>query len=162
MKAGYREQGTGNRASGEPRLVLFPSPVFRFLRFLVLLFLAGSAFAQNATTVVAAARSQVGVTLHYDPSYVRIPFPMGDVPMERGVCADVIVRAFRADGVDLQALIHEDMHKNFSAYPHVWGLRGPDSNIDHRRVPNLETYFRRRGMAMPITAVVLAIALATL
>ncbi|MBS0194698.1 MAG: DUF1287 domain-containing protein [Proteobacteria bacterium] len=109
--------------------------------------------AQDAATVVAAARAQVGVTVQYDPSYARIAYPGGDVPADRGVCADVIVRAFRADGIDLQKLVHADMAAHFAAYPRAWGLRGPDANIDHRRVPNLETFFHRRGDALPITSV---------
>lgn len=113
--------------------------------------LAGVAVAQDAARVVGAARSQVGVTVHYDPAYVRIGYPQGDVPADRGVCADVIVRAYRADGIDLQRLVHEDMAAHFAAYPHLWGLRGPDANIDHRRVPNLEAFFRRRGLALPVT-----------
>ena len=122
------------------------------LLFLLLLLLAGVAVAQDATTVVTAARTQVGVTLQYDPAYVRIAYPYGDVPLGRGVCADVLVRAFRAAGVDLQKLVHEDMGAQFSAYPQKWGLPGPDSNIDHRRVLNLETFFRRRGLEVPISA----------
>jgi len=102
--------------------------------------------------VVEGARRQVGVTTTYDPAYVRIAYPNGDVPVERGVCADVVVRAFRGDGVDLQKLVHEDMAAHFGAYPHTWGLHGPDTNIDHRRVPNLETFFRRKGAALPVTA----------
>jgi uncharacterized protein YijF (DUF1287 family) len=124
----------------------------RIFLLLMLLTVAGAAVAQDATDVVASARRQVGVTLRYDPAYARIRYPLGDVPIERGVCADVLVRAFRAAGVDLQQLVHEDMRTHFPVYPHAWGLRGPDSNIDHRRVPNLETYFRRRGFALPITA----------
>lgn len=110
------------------------------------------AHAQDATRLVAAARAQVGVTTIYDPAYVRIAYPDGDVSADRGVCADVIVRAFRADGIDLQKLVHDDMTAHFRAYPQTWRLRGPDTNIDHRRVPNLETYFRRHGDALPITA----------
>jgi uncharacterized protein YijF (DUF1287 family) len=87
----------------------------------------------------------------YDPAYVRLPYPMGDVPDDRGVCADTIVRAFRHAGVDLQQAVHEDMAGHFSAYPQTWGLKRPDSNIDHRRVPNLETLFRRRGAARPVS-----------
>jgi uncharacterized protein len=119
---------------------------------LLLVFSAGIAAAQDATTVVTAARTQVGVTVQYDPAYVRIAYPNGDVPLARGVCADVLVRAFRAAGVDLQKLVHEDMGAQFSAYPHKWGLPGPDGNIDHRRVLNLETFFRRRGFEVPISA----------
>jgi uncharacterized protein YijF (DUF1287 family) len=81
----------------------------------------------------------------YDASYRRIAYPMGDVDAGRGVCADEVVRALRTLGVDLQRLVHEDMKTNFSAYPQFWGLTRPDSNIDHRRVPNLETYMTRKG-----------------
>ncbi|HEY2345849.1 MAG TPA: DUF1287 domain-containing protein [Xanthomonadaceae bacterium] len=119
----------------------------------VMLLASGIAFASaDVATVVSSARAQVGVTTHYDPAYARIAYPMGDVPVERGVCADVIVRAFRADAVDLQKLVHEDMAAHFAAYPHAWGLRGPDTNIDHRRVPNLEAFFRRKDDAVPITS----------
>lgn len=95
--------------------------------------------------LAAGARDQVGVTILYDPSYQRLAYPMGDVPIERGVCSDVVIRAFRAANLDLQVEVHRDMRANFSAYPSLWGLTRPDANIDHRRVPNLETYFRRRG-----------------
>jgi hypothetical protein len=98
--------------------------------------------------LAAAAEAQVGVTLLYDPSYVRLAYPGGDVPAERGVCADVVVRAFRAIGVDLQVEVHEDMRRAFSAYPKLWGLRRPDSNIDHRRVANLMRFFERRGKGL--------------
>jgi uncharacterized protein YijF (DUF1287 family) len=81
----------------------------------------------------------------YDPAYVKLAYPMGDVPDDRGVCTDTVIRAFRHAGVDLQQAVHEDMRVNFSAYPKSWGLTKPDSNIDHRRVPNLETFFRRKG-----------------
>jgi len=102
--------------------------------------------------LVAAARKQVGVTVAYDPNYTKIAFPMGDVPRERGVCTDVIVRAYRdALGVDLQALVNRDMRGNFKAYPHNWGLPGPDASIDHRRVPNLQTFFARQGASLPVT-----------
>jgi len=91
------------------------------------------------------------VTVHYDPSYTSLDYPGGDVPRERGVCTDVIVRAFRAAGVDLQKLVHEDMKEAFSAYPQKWGLSGPDPNIDHRRVPNLMKFFERAGASVKIT-----------
>ncbi len=100
--------------------------------------------------IASAAMAQVGVTRVYDPSYVRLRYPGGDVPPGRGVCADVIVRAFRGIGVDLQVAVHEDMTRNFRAYPQMWGLRAADSNIDHRRVPNLMRFFDRRGKAAPI------------
>ena len=105
----------------------------------------------DTATVLEAARGQVGVTLHYDPGYTRIGYPGGDVPIERGVCTDVVVRALRAAGIDLQRLVHEDMRQHFGAYPANWGLKRPDRNIDHRRVPNLETYFRRRGMETKVS-----------
>jgi uncharacterized protein YijF (DUF1287 family) len=98
--------------------------------------------------LVDASRTQIGVTLHYDPSYARLPYPGGDVPIERGVCTDVVIRAYRAIGVDLQQLVHEDMRAHFSKYPNHWGLRSTDRNIDHRRVPNLARYFARHGEAL--------------
>lgn len=105
----------------------------------------------RAARLIVAARRQVGVTLHYDNTYTRLPFPDGDVPREKGVCTDVVIRAYRdAFGIDLQALVHADMEAAFAAYPHKWGLSRPDSNIDHRRVPNLRTWFSRRGASLPI------------
>lgn len=101
--------------------------------------------------VVDSAIEQTRYTFEYDPSYTRLDYPGGDVPRETGVCADVIVRAFRSAGVDLQKEIHEDMAKHFSGYPDKWGARKPDSNIDHRRVPNLMTFLERTGRAIPIT-----------
>ncbi|GAB3735575.1 DUF1287 domain-containing protein [Silanimonas algicola] len=97
----------------------------------------------QASALVDAARSQIGVTVAYDASYARLAYPGGDVPVERGVCTDVVIRALRSVGVDLQRAVHEDMRANFARYPQGWGLAAPDRNIDHRRVPNLETYFRR-------------------
>lgn len=103
--------------------------------------------------LITAAESQIGRTVIYDPAYVRLAYPGGDVPIERGVCCDVIVRAYRAGlGLDLQKLVHEDMKRAFSAYPKAWGLSRPDPNIDHRRVLNLETFFRRKGAALPFTS----------
>lgn len=102
--------------------------------------------------IATAALSQVGVTRIYDPSYVAIPYPGGDVRRDRGVCADVIVRAFRSVGVDLQRNVHEDMRRNFDSYPRMWGLQGPDANIDHRRVPNLMKYFERTDHALALNA----------
>src|SRR5689334_99789 len=102
--------------------------------------------------VIESALAQTEQTTIYDPAYVRLDYPGGDLPIERGVCADVIVRAFRKGGVDLQKEVHEDMRRDFSAYPNRWGLRAPDANIDHRRVPNLMTYFKRRGKSLPITS----------
>lgn len=97
--------------------------------------------------LLESARSQIGETVEYDGSYRAIPYPAGDVAKETGVCTDVVVRAFRKLGYDLQQLVHEDMRSNFDLYPsrRLWGLSKPDSNIDHRRVPNLETFFSRFG-----------------
>lgn len=121
--------------------------------YLLLAAWATAAFAQEGRLNLArGAEAQVGVTLLYDPSYVRLRYPGGDVPPERGVCADVVVRAFRRIGIDLQARLHEDMARHFSDYPKLWSLRQPDSNIDHRRVPNLMTYFKRQGKALPLSA----------
>ena len=101
--------------------------------------------------VLDAAHAQVGVTVNYDPAYVDMKYPGGDVPADRGVCTDVVIRAFRAAGVDLQQLVHDDMKAHFAAYPHQWGLSRTDTNIDHRRVPNLMTFFARRGKSLPVT-----------
>lgn len=87
----------------------------------------------------------------YDPMYFSIPYPMGDVPEDRGVCTDVVIRAYRKLGIDLQELVHKDMQENFSLYPNKWGLTAPDSNIDHRRVPNLMVFFSRFGKVKSIT-----------
>jgi len=108
------------------------------------------AAAIEPAELVSGARQQVGVTLAYDPAYRRIAYPGGDVPMATGVCTDVVIRALRLQGLDLQKAVHEDMAANFSAYPKQWGLKRPDRNIDHRRVPNLMTWFKRQGMALEI------------
>ncbi len=108
--------------------------------------------AVDETDVVAAARRQIGVTLGYDPAYRKLAYPGGDVPRENGVCTDVIIRALRdARKIDLQKLVHEDMKTSFSKYPQMWGLKAPDANIDHRRVPNLQCYFKRKGYALPVS-----------
>ena len=106
--------------------------------------------SQSIRAVVDAARGQVNVTTIYDPTYVRLSYPGGDVPLERGVCTDVVIRAFRAAGVDLQQAVHEDMRRSFRSYPKRWGLSRPDPNIDHRRVPNLMVYFDRQGKSVAI------------
>jgi uncharacterized protein YijF (DUF1287 family) len=114
--------------------------------------LAAPALAGQRELLLEAAHAQVGVTRYYDGSYVRLAYPGGDVAPDRGVCTDVVVRAVRATGLDLQKAVHEDMRGHFSAYPPLWGLRRPDRNIDHRRVPNLETWMRRAGHALPASA----------
>ncbi len=100
---------------------------------------------------IASAFEQTEYTVVYDPAYTKLEYPNGDVSRERGVCADVIVRSFRAAGVDLQQQVHEDMHANFAAYPKRWGNRSTDRNIDHRRVANLMTFFERRGKALSVS-----------
>lgn len=85
----------------------------------------------------------------YDPSYFSIPYPNGDVPQGKGVCTDVVIRAYRKIGIDLQEKVHEDMKRNFGQYPKLWGLTSTDKNIDHRRVPNLMKFFERHGVELP-------------
>ena len=109
--------------------------------------LAGS----EPSRITAAARDQVGVTVTYDPGYVRLEFPGGDLPRDRGVCTDVVIRALRDGwGVDLQLAVNRDMKADFAAYPPLWGLSKPDRNIDHRRVPNLQTFLARIGAEVPL------------
>jgi uncharacterized protein YijF (DUF1287 family) len=97
--------------------------------------------------VAAGAEARARKAEIYDPAYVKLAYPMGDVPDDRGVCCDTVIRAFRHAGVDLQVEVHQDMKQNFGVYPKAWGLKRPDPNIDHRRVPNLEVFFRRKGGA---------------
>jgi uncharacterized protein YijF (DUF1287 family) len=108
--------------------------------------------SRDAHRLADAAIGQVGRTTIYDPAYVTLAYPGGDVPIERGVCTDVVIRAMRALGVDLQVAVHEDMTRAWDAYPHSWGLKRPDPSIDHRRVPNLRVFFARKGKALPVTA----------
>lgn len=115
---------------------------------------AAAASQQDQTAdivaIIAAARDQIGVTVSYDPAYVRLDFPGGDVPPDRGVCTDVLIRAFREGAaIDLQLAVNRDMKANFAAYPKNWGLTRTDANIDHRRVPNLATLLRRLGAQQP-------------
>ena len=133
--------------------------------FLVLLLLYLFALFQNPAVasseqqqflqkLVEAALERTHHSVRYDPAYVRIPYPNGDVPAETGVCTDEVIRAYRAVGVDLQKEVHEDMLHNFSAYPNQrrWLLAHTDTNIDHRRVPNLMTFFARKGERLPVSA----------
>jgi uncharacterized protein len=110
----------------------------------LLLFLVATA-SNSASCIVESARNQIGVTATYDPTYVRLRYPGGDVLLDRGVCTDVLIRAYRACGADLQVLVHEDMKTAWAKYPKLWNQTGPDSNIDHRRVPNLAVFFARHG-----------------
>jgi hypothetical protein len=129
------------------------------LRVIIILCLALAALAQPSTTkrqeflrkFAAAAIERTNHVVRYDPGYVRIAYPGGDVPAETGVCTDEVIRSYRAVGIDLQKEVHEDMAANFSAYPSKWGRQSPDSNIDHRRVPNLMVFFSRKGETLPIT-----------
>ncbi len=102
--------------------------------------------------MVQGAMEQPDYTFYYDPAYIKLEYPGGDVPLERGVCTDVVIRAFRKAGTDLQKQVHEDMKQNFAEYPTKWGLSKPDTNIDHRRVPNLRTYFKRTRKEVPVTS----------
>jgi|SRR5579863_85636 len=102
----------------------------------------------------AAAIERTNHTVRYDPAYVRLAYPGGDVPADTGVCTDEIIRSYRALGIDLQKEVHEDMAQNFGVYPRKWQwLRSsPDPNIDHRRVPNLMVFFSRKGKSLPVTS----------
>ena len=104
---------------------------------------------QNELSDSALELTKQNVT--YDPSYFSIGYPNGDIPNDKGVCTDVVIRAYRKIGIDLQKEVHEDMEANFNAYPKIWGLKTTDKNIDHRRVPNLMTFFKRKGAEKPIS-----------
>lgn len=107
---------------------------------------------QEDDAVVKAARWQVGKTVSYDPNYYKLKYPSGDIELEKGVCTDVVIRALRKGlDLDLQQLVHRDMKSNFAKYPKIWGLKKTDRNIDHRRVPNLQAYFKRMGYSVPVT-----------
>ena len=115
-----------------------------------------TAYDQFFRLLVAAAVERTHHVVRYDPAYVQIPYPGGDVPSSRGVCTDELIRAYRSVGVDLQKEVHEDMRAHRSAYPHNWATSprngdGTDPNIDHRRVPNLMVFFSRKGQALPVS-----------
>ena len=114
---------------------------------------AQTSSADMAKSLVAAANARASVHVRYDGSYVRIVYPGGDVPSNTGACTYEIIRIYRSVGIDLQKEVHEDIARNFSAYPtrRMWGRMSPDANIDHRRVPNLMTYFERQHASQPIT-----------
>lgn len=122
-----------------------------FLALLPLGPAAGEGLVFQPHQLIEDARAQIGVTISYDPAYRRLAFPMGDVDPSTGVCTDVVIRAYRQQGLDLQALVHQDMKKDFDSYPKRWGLKTPDRNIDHRRVPNLQTFFSRHGTTLPVS-----------
>jgi uncharacterized protein YijF (DUF1287 family) len=122
----------------------------KFLPLLLLLYFFNDSYGSCSKVgeeniseqLLKAAQSQIGQTVSYNPAYKTIAYPNGDVPLKEGVCTDVIIRSLRTLGIDLQARIHRDMNKNWAKYPKKWGLKKPDSNIDHRRVPNIACYFR--------------------
>lgn len=121
---------------------------------LLFLFIANLATAQHQFSPEKISKAALELTKQhvvYDGSYFGMPYPNGDVPKGIGVCTDVIIRTYRANGLDLQKEVHEDMSENFNLYPKNWGLSRPDPSIDHRRVPNLMTYFERQGSKLPIT-----------
>jgi uncharacterized protein YijF (DUF1287 family) len=121
--------------------------------YIVFLFISFSAFAQDNffEKLIAQAIAQTKNSVTYDAAYTQIPYPNGDVAANKGVCTDVVIRSYRGIGIDLQKEVHEDMQKHFAEYPAYWKLKKPDSNIDHRRVPNLMTYFKRHGAELSIT-----------
>ena len=126
----------------------------RIIMFLFLVFgLALPAGAKtSADLIVTAARARTQSNVHYDGKYMQLKYPGGDVSADTGVCTDVIIRTYRnALGFDLQKAVHEDMKANFAAYPKIWGLKHTDTNIDPRRVPNLETFLKRKGASLPVT-----------
>ena len=123
------------------------------LIFILLIFSSISANSEE-DFLIKLAKAAENLTLQnvsYDPSYFSIPYPNGDVPKDKGVCTDVIIRAYRALGIDLQKEVHEDMKAHFESYPKNWGLKKTDTNIDHRRVPNLMTFFKRNQAQLAIT-----------
>ena len=120
----------------------------------ILFFCFNLSISQNTIQELTLSDAALELTkqeVTYDPSYFSITYPNGDVPSNKGVCTDVIIRAYRKMGVDLQKEVHEDMKSNFKLYPKIWGLKTTDKNIDHRRVPNLMMYFKRQGAEKPIT-----------
>lgn len=118
---------------------------------IIILLIFNLAFSQVYDTLSVSALKLTDQEVTYDPSYFSIDYPNGDIPSDKGVCSDVIIRAYRLIGIDLQKDVHDDMKANFDEYPKIWGLEKPDKNIDHRRVPNLMTLFERKGKVKPIT-----------
>ncbi len=119
------------------------------------LFLLNIGWSQTTSQKIVFTEGALALTeqqVTYDPSYFSLDYPNGDVPSGKGVCTDVVIRAYRKIGIDLQREVHEDMKANFERYPKIWGLTTTDRNIDHRRVPNLMTFFERKGASRAITA----------
>jgi uncharacterized protein len=124
-----------------------PVIVFGFILYASVSWSQENFFTKLSEAALDLTRQRVS----YDPSYFSIQYPNGDVPSDKGVCTDVIIRAYRKLHIDLQKEVHEDIRKNFSLYPNKWGLKKPDKNIDHRRVPNLMTFFTRHGKKLPLS-----------
>ena len=122
-----------------------------YLTLLFFTLLPHLALAFDRNQLVRDARAQIGVTIGYDGTYRQLDYPLGDVSVQTGVCTDVIIRALRQQNIDLQQLVHEDMVRHFAVYPQKWGLKRTDRNIDHRRVPNLETWFARHAESLSLT-----------
>ncbi len=145
------------RSDFEPITIIFPSVRSCFMKryiFLALLIFYGLGLHAQQSFQDKLSAKAILLTkdkVVYDGTYYVIDYPNGDVPANKGVCTDVVIRAYRKLGIDLQKEVHEDMRKNFSAYPKNWGLKAPDKNIDHRRVPNLMAFFKRQGADLPIT-----------
>ena len=135
--------------------------MIKFPSFFILLLLCSACSSQatpeiekiksSGDKIAEAAISIIDPSIFYDPSYRKLDYPNGDVNEKTGVCTDVVIRTYRLLGIDLQELVHEDMKENFHLYPKNWGMKKPDSNIDHRRVPNLMTFFSRFGIEKKIT-----------
>lgn len=119
--------------------------------FIIIFLLFGNAEKSFYEKLSDAAISIIDPNIKYTPDYVSIKYPNGDVPAKTGVCTDVVIRAYRKLGIDLQKEVHEDMKANFSKYPKKWGLKKTDTNIDHRRVPNLEVFFERKGEKLTVS-----------
>ena len=143
------------------RVFRFSAPI-RHIAIIVTVAIILTPFARSSTSqqspndqflshLLAAAHERTTHTVRYEPAYVRIAYPNGDVPADTGVCTDEIIRIYRAVGIDLQKLVHEDMQQNRAAYPRFGNYGGTDTNIDHRRVPNLMVFFARKGKSLPIT-----------
>lgn len=125
-----------------------------FINLVLCLIVWQVGYTQNTNTPLSLSDCALELCkqkVTYDPSYFSIAYPNGDVPADKGVCTDVVIRAYRLKGIDLQKEVHEDMKANFKLYPKIWGLKTTDRNIDHRRVPNLMTFFERKGASKPIS-----------
>ncbi len=130
---------------------MFKTHVLPLVAGFLLIFSPTARADEFSKTLVDAALKRINQTVLYDPAYVKLSYPMGDVANDRGVCTDVVIRAFRGAGVDLQQRVHKDMRANFSKYPKRWGAKTTDKNIDHRRVPNLRVFFKRHGQSLKVT-----------